>query len=94
MTKLRILSDLHLEFGPLDITPAGEDVLILAGDIGVYNDGAVWARDYARRHDVPVVMIAGNHEYYRKGMLGPQRAYTRHWLRTHSGWKFVDPGAA
>jgi len=65
MTKLRIISDIHLEFGPLDLRPIGEDVLVLAGDIGVYTDGAVWARDYAHRHGIPVVMIAGNHEHYR-----------------------------
>ena len=66
MTKLRIMSDLHLEFGPIDLEPIGEDVLVLAGDVGVLTDGAVWARDYARRTDVPVVMIAGNHEFYRR----------------------------
>lgn len=65
MTCLRVMSDLHLEFGPLDLEPVGEDVLVLAGDIGIYTDGAVWARDYARRHKIPVVMIAGNHEFYR-----------------------------
>jgi DNA repair exonuclease SbcCD nuclease subunit len=63
--RIRVMSDLHLEFGPLDIVPAGEDVLVVAGDIGVYTDGAVWARSYARRHDIPVVIIAGNHEFYR-----------------------------
>lgn len=65
MTKLRVMSDLHLEFGPLDLEPIGEDVLVLAGDVGIYTDGALWARDYARRHQLPVVMIAGNHEFYR-----------------------------
>lgn len=65
MTKIRVMSDLHLEFGPLHIEPAGEDVLALVGDIGIYTDGIVWARDYARRTDIPVVMIAGNHEFYR-----------------------------
>ncbi len=63
--KIRIGSDYHLEFGPLELSPIGEDVMVLAGDIGVFLDGAAWARDYARRYDVPVVMIAGNHEFYR-----------------------------
>ncbi len=65
MTKIRVMSDLHLEFGPLNLEPMNEDVLVLAGDIGIYTDGAVWARDYARRTHIPVVMIAGNHEFYR-----------------------------
>src|ERR1700686_667031 len=65
MTKLRVMSDLHLEFGPLDLELAGEDVLALVGDVGVYTDGALWALDYAKRSGVPVVMIAGNHEFYR-----------------------------
>jgi predicted phosphodiesterase len=59
------MSDLHLEFGKLVLKPIGEDVLILAGDIGVYTDGARWAARYARTYGVPVVMIAGNHEFYR-----------------------------
>lgn len=65
MTKLRIMSDLHLEFGPLPLEPVGEDVLVLAGDIGNDTDGALWAIEYASRHEIPVVMIAGNHEFYR-----------------------------
>lgn len=65
MTRLRIMSDLHLEFGPLDLEPIGEDVLVLAGDVGIGTQGAEWAAAYARRAGVPVVMIAGNHEFYR-----------------------------
>ncbi len=64
MTRIRIMSDLHLEFGPMALEPIGEDVLVLAGDIGIYTDGIAWARDYARKHETPVVMIAGNHEFY------------------------------
>lgn len=74
MTKLRVLSDLHLEFGPLDLAPAGEDALVLAGDIGLHVQGAEWALTYGARHGVPVVMIAGNHEFYRH--RGDPRPYT------------------
>lgn len=69
MTKLRIMSDLHLEFGPLNLEPIGEDVLVLAGDIGLGIVGAEWAVEYARRHAVPVVMIAGNHEFYQQSSI-------------------------
>ena len=43
MTRIRPLSDLHLEFEPLDLDPAGEDVIALAGDIGIFTDGVEWA---------------------------------------------------
>lgn len=33
--KLRLLSDVHLEFGKLRATQGDEDVVVLAGDIGV-----------------------------------------------------------
>lgn len=65
MTRVRIMSDLHLEFGPLEIEPAGEDVLVLAGDVGVHLGGLAWAEAYGRRAGVPVVYVAGNHEFYR-----------------------------
>lgn len=65
MTKIRIMSDLHLEFGPLTLDPAGEDVLALAGDVGIFIDGIEWADTQAKELGVPVVMIAGNHEFYQ-----------------------------
>lgn len=70
MIRLRMMSDLHLEFGPIDLEPADEDVLVLAGDVGLFTDGAEWAIDYAVCHSIPVVMIAGNHEFYRNPRMG------------------------
>jgi len=64
MTRIRIMSDLHLEFGPLTLSKAGEDVLVLAGDIDLRAKGAKWAVKQSEILDVPVVMIAGNHEFY------------------------------
>lgn len=61
---VRLMSDLHLEFGPLTLEPAGEDVLVLAGDIGIATQGGEWALETGQRLGVPVVMIAGNHEFY------------------------------
>ena len=74
--KIQLLSDLHLETHPLFVPePApGADVLVLAGDIGSYQQGH-------RMHDenfgleafsplaqyagwpTPVVFVPGNHEY-------------------------------
>ena len=60
--RIHILSDLHLEFCPLDPPPVEADVTVLAGDIGLGAQGVQWA---ARTFpDRPVVYIAGNHEFY------------------------------
>lgn len=65
MTKLWILSDLHLGDGDtyMPTPPAeGYDVVILAGDImGSPVRGMQWAcRTFMR----PAVVVAGNHEFY------------------------------
>lgn len=70
MTKLRIMSDLHNEFSPLPLEPIGEDVLALVGDIGLDDMGARWAARWSEKHNVPVVMIPGNHEFYNGRMEG------------------------
>lgn len=59
--KIRLLSDLHLEFEALPIRQGGEDVVILAGDIAQGTDGITWA---AKTFSVPVIYVAGNHEFY------------------------------
>lgn len=58
--RLQLLSDLHLETEVFDPVPApGADLLVLAGDID-----ATWAGlDRFARWPVPVVMVAGNHEF-------------------------------
>ena len=75
--RIQLLSDLHLESHPdFEPTPApGADVLVLAGDIGSYQPGSLLAErgdtDFglARfsprlgRWPVPVLFVAGNHEY-------------------------------
>lgn len=67
--KIRLMSDLHLEFAPIDLTPAGEDIIILAGDICIHTLGAQIATKLAHGFDVPVLYVAGNHEYYRTEAL-------------------------
>ncbi|WP_223616373.1 metallophosphoesterase family protein [Pseudomonas sp. BF-B-30] len=59
--KLRIFSDLHLEFAPLDPTPSDTDVVILAGDIDLKSRGVKWANEVFQ---CPVIYVCGNHEYY------------------------------
>ncbi len=60
--KIRILSDLHLEF--LDWMPpkVSADVVVLAGDIHVGVEGVVWGRKHFP--DTHIVYVPGNHEFY------------------------------
>lgn len=66
--RLHILSDLHMEFGPMDPTYRVPDcdVVILAGDIGNSIQGIEWAK----KLNLPVIQVAGNHEYYAQDMQG------------------------
>jgi len=73
--KIALASDIHLEFGPIDLTnDQSADVLVLAGDICVAND-FVGSRASKREQyqnffarcceQFPqVVYILGNHEHY------------------------------
>lgn len=74
--RIQLLSDLHLEVHPQFVPePAADaDVLVLAGDIGSYQDGSLLQDDcfglerfsplpqYAA-WPCPVVFVPGNHEY-------------------------------
>jgi predicted phosphodiesterase len=71
--KLQLLSDLHIEVHPrLQIAPApGADLLVLAGDIGSYQQGTRLLEPdfglsrFSPRHGwpTPVLYLPGNHEY-------------------------------
>lgn len=67
MTRLRIASDLHNEFGPLRLSaePAC-DVLVLAGDVNLGAAAMEDAADYGDELDAPVIVVAGNHEHYNR----------------------------
>jgi len=76
--KIALASDIHLEFGPIDLkNDQGADVLVLAGDICVADDfvsSRGYKRDLAQEYcrffdqvckEFPhVVYILGNHEHY------------------------------
>lgn len=60
--KLRILSDLHLEFGDFWPDQTDADVTVLAGDIWHRDRGIRWA---SRRFQPDrTICILGNHEFY------------------------------
>jgi Icc-related predicted phosphoesterase len=66
--KVQIFSDLHVDvhpIKPITIVP-GVDVVIVAGDVC---EGMLRAFEQLRRivpMDIPIVMVPGNHEFYRK----------------------------
>ena len=66
--KIKYMSDLHLEFGPLDVDPDNEgiDVLILAGDINIKHR-VEWINEQASRFE-HVIYVTGNHEYYKSNI--------------------------
>jgi predicted phosphodiesterase len=62
MLRIRVLSDLHLEFGDWTPAPVECDVLVLAGDIHQGVAGLAWAR--RNFPDIPIIYVPGNHEFY------------------------------
>lgn len=63
LLKIRIYSDLHIEFHRFDppAVPADIDLVILAGDIDKKGRGVRWAND---TFNCTTVYIVGNHEFY------------------------------
>jgi len=69
--RIRIYSDLHLEFAPF-VPPANDaDAIVLAGDIDNGPAGIAWARE---TFEEPVLYLAGNHEYYEGEFEAVQEA--------------------
>lgn len=70
--RIQLLSDLHLETESFDPEPAARaDVLVLAGDIDATWDG------YRRfvGWPVPVLVVAGNHEFDGRDLLEARPAF-------------------
>lgn len=67
MTRIHVLSDLHLERAKFkDYTPPECDVVLLSGDIHAGVAGVMWALETFR---VPVVYPPGNHEFWGRVLL-------------------------
>lgn len=66
--RLHVLSDLHLERASFSAVAPAADVVILAGDIARGADGVEWASRWAP--EVPVLYVAGNHEFYGHSLPG------------------------
>jgi Icc-related predicted phosphoesterase len=63
--KIALVSDLHIEFRQAvpALNPAA-DLIVLAGDCHSRLDSLELAAHYRREHGVPVIVLAGNHEFY------------------------------
>jgi len=59
--KIQVLSDIHLDHAQYVPPVTDADIVVLAGDIAEGDLGVLWAREV---FDVPVVYVAGNHEFY------------------------------
>jgi len=68
--RVQFLSDIHLEVEPYEPGATGADLVVLAGDIHNGAAGIEWA---GARFRVPVLYVAGNHEYY-EGEFDPVQA--------------------
>jgi predicted phosphodiesterase len=60
--RLRIFSDLHLEFADFEPPAVAADVVVLAGDIGLGTEGVEWAAQHF--HGTDVIYVPGNHEAF------------------------------
>lgn len=71
---IRLLSDLHLEFGPLDLPVAGNEsdqILVLAGDVGLASKDWTYLphlEEWSERFG-DIIYICGNHEFYDTSIL-------------------------
>jgi len=78
--RLHILSDLHLEFEPLELAQVSADVVILAGDIDLETRGVSWAIE---TFEQPVLYVPGNHEYYGGHFKNTLKKMREHAAETH-----------
>ena len=60
--RFHVISDLHQEFGEVDVPRVDCDAVICAGDVSIKRNGLKWI--LRRFTVVPVVYICGNHEFY------------------------------
>ena len=58
--RINYFSDVHLEFGEQCLPETDADIVVAAGDIGIFNQGVAWLKTIGK----PVIYVAGNHEFY------------------------------
>lgn len=68
--KIHVVSDIHLEFGNFKARNVGQDLTILAGDIGEGPRARNLVDEYKKI--APVWYVMGNHEYYHHSIAEVQ----------------------
>lgn len=58
--RINYFSDVHLEFGEQNLPVTDAELVVAAGDIGIFNQGVAWLKAISK----PVIYVAGNHEFY------------------------------
>jgi len=61
--RIHILSDLHVDFGTIELPEVKADVTVIAGDLRPGKAALKWIRENIPQR--PVIYILGNHEFYR-----------------------------
>jgi len=84
----------HPARGPLLNDVGKVDLVVLAGDIHNGLRGLVYAEQVADFLAAPVVMVAGNHEYYHHDFEGLLAALRHAAERTHPQVQFLENAAA
>lgn len=87
MTFIRIISDIHNEFGLFDLPELPEDaqtVLIIAGDCSVNKKEATYKPffDSIKGRFLKVIYIPGNHEYYLGSITNIDNKYREYFKDT------------
>ena len=94
MTKLWLMSDLHRDYAewhPPAFVPDA-DVCVVAGDVGErLLKSLAWLRDTLAPL-MPVVYVAGNHDFYREGVVEARREAREH-AADYPGVHFLDDSA-
>jgi predicted phosphohydrolase len=64
--RIQVLSDLHLDVGPIALPQTNADVVVVAGDVHPKLGGLKWLIEHFQKQ--LVIYVAGNHEYYGKSL--------------------------
>lgn len=91
--KVRLWSDIHLEFGDLNYTQRDDDnetVLVIAGDFSVGLENQYFLEQLIERFKA-VVYVPGNHEYY-ENIMQEVDAEFEELAKKHDNFHFLQPG--
>lgn len=61
--KIQVISDLHQEFGSIELSFDHSDVVIFAGDVNIGIKGIEWMLKEIPQKQI--IYVLGNHEYYK-----------------------------